>query len=186
MMIKQECGGEYTKGDYERLKMVAELCTGNVLDVGCGNGKLKDYLAKDCEYVGIDVLPSGNGVYGSAYKLDYFHQAFDTVTLLEVLEHLEHPLDALLEIRRVVKKKLIISVPNPYNMDQIASILHNKINIENPNHITLFGDNEIKNLCFAAGFMFVKPIRFYTKIPGLNWLSPIKSCFGEWSIYEVT
>jgi|WetSurMetagenome_2_1015567.scaffolds.fasta_scaffold58810_3 SAM-dependent methyltransferase len=185
-MIKQECGGEYTKGDYERLKMVAELCTGNVLDVGCGNGKLKDYLAKDCEYVGIDVLPSGNGVYGSAYKLDYFHQAFDTVTLLEVLEHLEHPLDALLEIRRVVKKKLIISVPNPYNMDQIASILHNKINIENPNHITLFGDNEIKNLCFAAGFMFVKPIRFYTKIPGLNWLSPIKSCFGEWSIYEVT
>lgn len=185
-MIKQEPGGEYTKGDFIRLKMVGGLCEGDVLDVGCGSGKLKDYLPKDCKYTGIDILPSGNGTYGSAYKLDYFYRSFDTVTLLEVLEHLEHPLDALVEIRRVVKKKLILSVPNPYNLDQIASVLHNKTNIENPNHITLFGDNEIKNLCFTAGFTFVKPLRFYTKIPGLNWLSPIKSCFGEWSIYEVT
>lgn len=184
--MKQDAGGEYTYGDYKRLKMVAEMCVGDVLDVGCGGGKLKDYLPENCKYTGIDILPSGNGIYGSVYKLDCFHQTFDTVTFLEILEHLEHPLDALIEIRKVVKKKLIISVPNPYNMDQIASVLHNKINIENSNHITLFGDNEIRNLCFTAGFVFVKPIRFYTKIPGINWLSPIKSCFGEWSIYEVT
>lgn len=184
--MKQEAGGEYNRGDYLRLKMVADLCVGSVLDVGCGSGKLKDYLLKDCIYNGIDILPSGHGTYGSAYKLNYSNREFNTVTLLEVLEHLEHPLDALIEIRRVAKDKLILSVPNPFNLDQIASVIHNKTNIENPNHITLFGDNEIRNLCFGAGFTFVRPIRFYTKIPGLNWLSPIKSCFGEWSIYEVT
>jgi len=183
--MKQEVGGEYTKGDFVRLKMIADLCFGKVLDVGCGSGKLKDYLPETCTYTGIDILPSGHGEYGSAYKLNYAYNEFNTVTLLEVLEHLEHPLDALVEIRRVVKDKLLISVPNPYNLDQIASVLHNKTNIENPNHITLFGDNEIKSLCTHAGFTIVRPIRFYTKIPGINWLSPIKSCFGEWSIYEV-
>lgn len=184
-MIKQEPGGEYTPNDIIRFKMIAPMCTGKVLDVGCGIGKLKEFLSPDCTYVGIDPDASGDCKYGTAYDIKYEDGSFDTVTLLEVLEHLERPLDALIEIKRVMKHKLIISVPNPYNLDQIASVLHNKINIENINHINLFGDNEIYSLCHHAGFKKVVPIRFYTKIPGLNWLSPVKSCFGEWSIYEV-
>lgn len=184
-MTVQEPGGEYTISDIIRLKMIAGMCKGSVLDVGCGEGIIREYLPEGCEYTGIDITPGTSVDYGDVYKLGLF-KAFDTVLLLEVLEHLENPVLALKELRRVLKGKLIISVPNPYNLDQIASVLHNKTNIENPNHINLFGDNEIKSLCIYAGFEVVTPIRFYTKIPGLNWLSPVKSCFGEWNIYEVT
>jgi len=185
-MIYQEPGGEYTKGDFVRLKMIAERCEGSVLDVGCGTGKLKEFLPITCKYTGIDPNPHENCDIGDVYHLNYGYHSFDTVTLLEVLEHLEHPLDALKAIKFITKKKLIISVPNPYNLDQIASVLHNKTNIDNPNHIALFGDNEIRSLCSNAGFDGpIISIQFYTKIPGINWLSPIRSCFGEWSIYEV-
>lgn len=179
-------GGEYTHSDIVRLKMIAAMCSGSVLDIGCGNAKIREFLPEDCRYIGIDPQPSGNGMYGDIYSLGIFEQ-FDTVLLLEVLEHLENPLKALELIHPLVKisGRLIISVPNPYNTDQIASVMHNDTNIENTNHIAMFGDNEIRSLCTDAGFHTVIPVRFYTKIPGLNWLSPIRSRFGEWSIYEV-
>jgi SAM-dependent methyltransferase len=178
-------GGEYTSSDITRLKMIGKMCSGSVLDIGCGNGKVKDYLPETCTYSGIDIVPSGNGSYGDVYTLNDAPLCFDTVLLLEVLEHLERPLEALERIRPLIKGKLIISVPNPYNLDQIASVIHNDTNIENSNHIAMFGDNEIRSLCSDAGYPSVVPIRFYTKVPGLNWLSPIRSRFGEWSIYEV-
>jgi SAM-dependent methyltransferase len=169
-----------------RFKEIADLCKGTVLDIGCGECELKKYLPGDCQYTGVDLAPSEHVIQGSAYKLDFNDRSFDTTLLLNVLEHLENPLLALTEIRRVTKGQLILCVPNPFNTDQIASILHNGINIENTNHINLFGDNEIRNLCFNAGFDNVRPVRFYTKVPGLNWLSPIRSCFGQWAIYVVT
>lgn len=190
-MIPQLPGGSYTKNDIIRFKMIARMCQGSVLDVGCGSGELRKYLPKECTYTGVDANPGEGLIKGSVYTLCTnfsFGSSFDTVTLLEVLEHLEHPLEALMQTRYMLKNggRLIISVPNPFNTDQIASVFRNGYNILNPNHVTLFGDNEINNLCRFAGFATVRPVRFYTKIPGLNWLSPIKSCFGEWSIYEVS
>jgi len=188
-MVNQEPRGEYnSKSDYARFSVIGKLCKGKILDAGCGSGELKKYLPKDCNYTGIDMDPSDKWlITGSVYDLPFEDNLFDTVAILEVLEHLETPMNALREIKRVVKDggNVIISVPNPYNLDQIASILHNDINIENINHINIFGDNEIRSMCFHAGFSLVHPVRFYTKIPGLNWLSPIRSRFGEWSIYEV-
>jgi SAM-dependent methyltransferase len=184
-MTYQEPGGEYTRGDFARLKMIAGMCHRSVLDVGAGKGFLRLFLPETISYVGIDENPSDEVKIGSVYNTGFHDRSFDTVVLSEVLEHLERPLDALIEMRRVTIGKLIISVPNPYNLDQIASVFRNGYNIQNPNHINLFGDNEIRSLCCAAGFNNVQMIPFYTKIPLLNWLSPIKSHFGEWSIYEV-
>lgn len=184
--MNQESGVSYTRSDLLRLKMIGAECNGAVLDIGCGKGTIKDYLQAGCSYTGIDINPSGSGVYGDIYTFTATH-TFDTILMLEVLEHLENPFHALRLTIPMLKTtgKLIISVPNPYNLDQIASVLHNDTNIKNPNHINLFGDNEINALCRGVGYKWVRPIRFYTKIPGLNWLSPIRSRFGEWNIYEV-
>jgi hypothetical protein len=72
--------------------------------------------------------------------------------LTEVLEHLVYPLQALIELRRVTKHFLILSIPNPYHTSQILSVFQKNINCVDPDHISLFGDNEIINLCNLAGF----------------------------------
>ena len=183
----QEPGVEYTKGDHLRLQMIAKLCKGTVLDVGAGDGILAEYYPKHL-YTGVDENPRGPLVkFGDAYNLHFEDWSFETVVLAEVLEHMVHPVDVLAEVGSIATKQIVISVPNPYNLDQIASVLHNKHNIVNVNHVAMYGDNEIRSLCRQASLGdTIIPYRTYTKIPGLNWLSPIKSMFGEWNIYVVT
>jgi ubiquinone/menaquinone biosynthesis C-methylase UbiE len=48
---------------------------------------------------------------GDAYRLPFADRSFDTVTLLEVLEHLERPSDAVSEAVRVARERVIITVP---------------------------------------------------------------------------
>ena len=48
---------------------------------------------------------------GSAYALPFRDDSFDTVLCSEVLEHLEHPVDALRELNRVARRHIILTVP---------------------------------------------------------------------------
>jgi len=170
--------------DRERFKIISKYCVGDVLDAGCGSGLLKNYLNKDRinSYIGLDV-DGKIDIHGSVYDLPFKNESFDTVTTLEVLEHLEHPIDALKEVVRVSKRRVIISVPNPWNINQIISLITRNHNIMEPNHVNLFGDNEIERLCERVGIKIVKKERFYILTPILRKLIPIKSRFGQWSIY---
>jgi len=47
-----------------------------------------------------------------ACQLEFSHDSFDTVVMVEVLEHLPEPMIALKEAFRVARKNIIISVPN--------------------------------------------------------------------------
>jgi len=177
-------GGPYTKDDLLRFEMIASLCKGTVLDVGAGDGKLGEYLNPGHHYTGIDETPRGPSVLvGTAYELAFEDDSFDTVVLAEVIEHLLHPAEALEQAYAVARHQVIVSTPNPFNTDQIASVFWNGYNIENINHIALYGDNEIRSLSHHVGFKKCTPHRFYTRVPGLRWLSPFKSVFGEWNIY---
>lgn len=103
-----------------------ELKPNSLLDAGCGEGftlaKLKN--AKICkklegiEYID-DAIVLGKKINpkiiikkGTIYKLPYKANSFDVVLCTEVLEHLEEPEKALLELKRVAKKYLVLSVPN--------------------------------------------------------------------------
>ena len=83
-----------------------------VLDIGAYG--MPSYAKYFSNRVGID-MKAGPGVdiVGSVYELPFNDNEFDTVLCLSVLEHLEDPAKALLEIRRVLKLegKIIISVP---------------------------------------------------------------------------
>ena len=79
-----------------------------VLDIGCGDGRLADALAKrGCTVVGIDAVPPPDGV-----ELESFHRHdlddrplpvdvadFDVVLLLDVVEHLRSPEEFLARLR---------------------------------------------------------------------------------------
>ncbi len=99
--------------------------TKNVVDIGCGNGTLDVFLAKEggIKIVGLDISPEGfshakkkaladgvedlvtcvkGNVYSMALAKD---REFDAATLVYSLHHVEDPVSALKEARRVIKPR---------------------------------------------------------------------------------
>lgn len=98
---------------------------GRTLDIGCANQWTEAQLPEGCEYLSLDYPPTGRDLYeanphvfADAASLPFVAESFDTVLLLEVLEHLEQPGRALCEMARVLRKggKAIVTVPFLYPM----------------------------------------------------------------------
>jgi 2-polyprenyl-3-methyl-5-hydroxy-6-metoxy-1,4-benzoquinol methylase len=111
-----------------RMKVVSEFFKDmgsglTVLDVGCGDGAMGEYVAGMGNHVvSIDLpeiiaLSRGNRVLsltsGDAEPLAFAPESFDAVIALDVLDHLWKPPSFLEEAYRVLKPKkpLIISAP---------------------------------------------------------------------------
>lgn len=131
-------GDEEIIGDYlgeSRLAFFDELheackafITGRILDIGCGSGEFLKIVASrtpggkfhgfDFSWSGVlrsrSVLPEGEFVNGDIYATGYRDDSFDTILCIEVLEHLEHPRQALQELARICREdgKLIVTIPN--------------------------------------------------------------------------
>lgn len=91
--------------DY-RDRQVMKYIRGQILDVGCG----ERITTRKMGAFGIDTTDGTGSVYSIPFPDDYF----DCVTLIEVIEHLERPMAAIQEIRRVLKPggRVIILFPN--------------------------------------------------------------------------
>ncbi len=127
----------------------------NLLDIGSGRGTflwpLLDTfptlpvtaIDRDAGRVaGINLVAAG-GVdtltarHMDATALDFPDGAFDTATMLEVLEHIPDAPAAVREVIRVAKRFAILSVP-----------LHED---DNPEHIHRFTAKTLTEMCLAAG-----------------------------------
>jgi len=86
-----------------------------LLDAGCRTMALRPYLIGCREYFGTDLIPA-KGVLQCDLEepLDFEDNAFDIVTALDVLEHLNNPHGALKELIRVARKAVFVSLPNIY------------------------------------------------------------------------
>ncbi len=107
--------------------LLPEVSPGSlVLEVGCGAGysslNLRQALPAGVDFIGSDVgetllhkarlrNPGVVFVRQSVYDLALPDKSVDVVVMLEVLEHLEHPVQALAELRRVARKAVVISTP---------------------------------------------------------------------------
>jgi len=101
---------------------LAAFGPGRVLDAGCGEGHALNYLEFPGSYLGIDMNPdciawcrlhhAGHHFeVGTVTSLGLGDRSFDVAICLEVLEHLERPLEALSELVRVADKGVLLSVP---------------------------------------------------------------------------
>lgn len=165
-----------SKDDIYRFELISEYCFGDILDVGCGLGLLKNYLdeSKVNKYIGLDV----DGellVHGSVYDLPFKDEVFDTVVMSEVLEHLEHPLDALREVKRVCKSRIILTVPNPYSVQQLYTIFVHRYSLECENHILAFSDGEINRICHRLNLKLERKVPMKFRDPLFHIYSPIKT-----------
>jgi SAM-dependent methyltransferase len=99
-----------------------------MIELGCGEGfsteRIRKFLPKGVDFYASEYVPAlvpkaqkrNPGVkivQESVYELKHKDKTFDVVFLLEVLEHLDYPDKALLEIKRVLKDDgvLILGVP---------------------------------------------------------------------------
>jgi len=134
---------------YQRLEKIVSYCSGDVLDVGCGHGRLRKFLPGKCSevedevcltslsYSGLDItpdaireaskIPLADIRFGWADEMPYPDCVFDTVVMAEILEHVPDPAEALLEAARVLRKdgKVVITVPvnnpdNPCHVRQLS------------------------------------------------------------------
>jgi SAM-dependent methyltransferase len=148
-------------------RSIVRVAIGNLLDIGCGRQQLKAQLPSSIRYIGIDYPETSINwyrkapdVYGDAHLLPFESNTFDTVLLLDVLEHLKQPGEALEEAVRVMKDHgaLVISVPFLYPIHDA------------PRDYMRWTEYGLSSLCDNAALRIVELMRFGRPIEtaGLN------------------
>lgn len=108
-----------------RLAWVAGLARGRVLDIGCAGSGILSVLNKATGYCGLDYPATAQGLYqtrpdilADASCLPLADASFDTVLMLDVLEHVREPEAALAESARVLRPggRLLLIIPFAYPM----------------------------------------------------------------------
>lgn len=135
-----------------RIRQIRILCGDltqkKVLDVGIGEG----YLARELkvkELWGIELSPSRSALaernahahvlVGNAEALPFPDASFDAALCTDVLEHMDHPLRAIAEMRRVVRPGgfIVVSVPNEPLLTLLKTLLL-QFPAKNPDHLWSF------------------------------------------------
>lgn len=162
-----------------------------ILEVGCGQAKGLRYLVDKqiCraeQLYGIDqsdeavrfskrVLPRADFRLADIYHLPFEAHTFDVVLMMEVIEHMEDPLQALKAIHRVLKPNgtFILSFPNYFHAPWLAVRLLSQW-LKKPNWIVLqpidkiYTTLHIMRLCQMAGFQYQRCLGS-TYFPPLVW-----------------
>ncbi len=145
-----------------RYAFAARLAAGGrVLDIGCGTGYGTAELAQHAQSaVGIDVsdeaicharehypIPNATFLTGTATALPFPPASFDLITAFEVIEHLDHWHELLIEARRLLHPDgtFLVSTPNKlYYAESRAS------QGPNPFHVHEFEFTEFQDALLAA------------------------------------
>ena len=144
-----------------RLRFVCKYAGHSVLDVGCSTGNYVTYLNKhNHKAYGVDLLsdlswreasPIVNTV-GSAIKLPFVNAAVDTLLAFEVLEHIPDLDVAMYEINRVVRKNIIISVPDCHLPEDMLKAGLIYTHWRDRTHCNFFTKGSLHDLLIKHGF----------------------------------
>lgn len=144
--------------------------SGTVLDLGCGDGLLLSLLKdKGVKGKGLDISENGIekaktkgldvSIYDFSNRLPFDDNTFDTVIMLDLLEHLYNPEFLLSEARRVSKKNIIVGVPNFNSLPARIQMLLGKIpenNQPKKGHIFWFNYNIIRAIFARVNLKIIK------------------------------
>ncbi|MBV1959946.1 MAG: class I SAM-dependent methyltransferase [Pseudomonadales bacterium] len=108
---------------YDEIDLVRPRQGERLLDIGCGRSVLERKLPSMVEYISLDYPDTGAelyhsspSVFGTAEQLPFPDASIDIAVCLEVVEHLEDPKQAFVEIGRILKPggRALVSVPFAY------------------------------------------------------------------------
>jgi ubiquinone/menaquinone biosynthesis C-methylase UbiE len=163
----------------------------NHLDFGCGPGTLIHLLPQGISAVGVDIaaaqLTYANQNYAGPQKefvkidsphLPFADQTFDSISCIEVVEHLELKLtrEILSEFVRVLKPggKLIVTTPNYGSLWPLIEVMVNRFSDVSyeEQHITKFKRANLQTLLKESGFSQISVTTFMSVSPflaGIHW-----------------
>jgi len=105
---------QFSRKDVKLMRKLFSTVRGKVLDLGCGDFVHRLGFTPGDQYVGIDISKTKyTTVLGDIQNLPFKNESFDCCICNAVLEHVEEPLKALKECKRVLRKggMLWLSVP---------------------------------------------------------------------------
>ena len=131
----------------------------SLLDVGAGNGFSSLYYPDSIRVVACDYAagmlkanPLRRRVRGSAYLLPFVDRAFDVVTAWELLHHLESPAQAVRDMLRVARRRVILFEPNRINPGQILL----GVTRANERRTLRFSSGHVRRVVRAAGGRIIR------------------------------
>lgn len=141
---------------------------GRLLDLGTGSGRyLHSMKELGWATVGLDLdlslLADAHRLHdlemavGRAEALPFRQGAFDVAVMRHVLEHLSAPVDALRQIRRILKVGGLLRVETP-NVDSLQArwFASNWFHLDAPRHLVLFNPNTLEATLEQAGFTVLR------------------------------
>jgi len=160
-------------------------------EIGSGGGEALNILKKSTVvYFPVDLSHKNlkiilqkaetptNPIVSDIFKLPFKSNTFDKMVISEVLEHLENPTNALIEIHRVLKPKgiAVITVPYKEKISHHLCIHCNQLTPTNA-HLHSFDKNKLSSMSSAVGFRLVKIKTFGNKLGQLLKLSLLLKVF---------
>jgi len=98
----------------ELISKLKKFTKGKVLEIGCGNLNYKQYI-KFKDYKTLDVNSKIRvDFYEDIHKTTLSSNSFDTILMVEVLEHLYNPFEAVKQIHRVLKQGGYVIATTPF------------------------------------------------------------------------
>ncbi len=153
--------------------MVSTIEFKNIYEAGCGNGYVTEKLVQFYPQIPIKAIDIDNakisiakarmeGVdfsVASIYDIPQEDNSCDLVVSTEVLEHLEHPLNALKELCRISRQYIVISVPNEpiWRIANMVRLKYIKAYGNSPGHINHW--NRMSFCAFLETVCDVKVVR---------------------------
>ncbi len=146
-----------------------------VLELGCSNGKLTQYLKQslDCDVVGVEIdVQAGKEASPYCSQLiiadldnrEWIHeltqQQFDVILCADVLEHLKAPVRVLADLKPYLKSegRLLASIPNVAHASIRLELLqgqfdYEKIGLLDETHLHFYSRKSLIGMLMQAGYL---------------------------------
>lgn len=184
--------------DFHR-RLLENCPEGRVLDIGSGTAHIKNFRP---DIVSTDILPfPGIDVLADAHRLPFPNEIFSGVVMLDVLHHLERPVEFLKEASRVLRPGGRLAMIEPA-MTMVARGFYHRFHEEpvdmsadpfaevtvNPDRDPFDANQAIPTLLFgtAAARRQVETAIPALRVRSVDWLSlfayPMSGGFQSWSL----